>query len=204
MDMEALHAQIADEVRRIVAVVEVLTQRKSRWSGHIELVESADFKGKKPFRCDILLNAFLATQLERWSTLIHEVLHTVSAGYVRDDYQDFQGWEEGVIEQLQRLFRPSILSRLQINIDESIFLFIEEDHAYNKFIAALEQLRMTVGKDQEDFYILLLQTPIRDRPALMLNLGSHLQGSARRQFIVNFSAANAALRTRRPQGNLTP
>lgn len=202
--MENRHAQIAEELGCIVAAVEELTQLQSRWSGHVELVQDADFKGKKPFRCDILLNALLATQLERWSTLIHEVLHTVSAGYLRDDYQDFQGWEEGVVEQLQRLFRARIFSRLQIEADEELFRSVDEGHAYNNFIAALEKLRVIVGKDQGKFYLLLLRTPLRDRPALLLTLGSHLQGSDRRQFIMEFSSANAALRTRRPQGNLTP
>lgn len=202
--MESLHTQVTEEVRRIVDIVEDLTSLQSRWSGKVELVENADFKGKKPFRCDILLNALLATQLERWSTLIHEVLHTVSAGYARDDYQDFQGWEEGVVELLQRLFRARILSRLQIEVDEEFFQSVDEGHAYNNFIAALEQLRVRVGKTQEEFYLLLSHTPLRDRSALLLTLGSHLQGSERRQFIMEFSAANAALRTRRPQGNLTP
>ena len=131
-------------------------------------------------------------------------MHTVSAGYSRDDYQDFQGWEEGVVELLQRLFRARILSRLQIEVDEELFQSVDEGHAYNNFIAALEQLRVRVGKTQEEFYLLLLHTPLCDRSALLLTLGSHLQGSERRQFIMEFSAANAALRTRRPQGNLTP
>ncbi len=174
--MESLHTQVTEEVRRIVDIVEDLTSLQSRWSGKVELVENADFKGKKPFRCDILLNALLATQLERWSTLIHEVLHTVSAGYARDDYQDFQGWEEGVVELLQRLFRARILSRLQIEVDEEFFQSVDEGHAYNNFIAALEQLRVRVGKTQGNSSTCCWShTPLRDRSALLLTLGSHLQ-----------------------------
>ena len=61
ISMESLHAQVTEEVRRIIDIVEDLTSLQSRWSGKVELVENADFKGKKPFRCDILLNALLAT-----------------------------------------------------------------------------------------------------------------------------------------------
>ena len=186
-----------------------LTELSSRWSGRLELVLDADFKGKKPFRCDILLDATLATQQERWSTLIHEALHSLSAGYLRDDYQDFQGWEEGVVEKLQRLLRPQVLTRLGVNIPEATFLPMDEGHSYNDFITALESLRQIVGisdaiSDVQEFYVHLLSTPIRNRPALLLSLGMKLQGEARRQFITLFASANAALRTRRPQGNLTP
>jgi hypothetical protein len=202
--MDSLQTEITDELRRIVPIVEELTGLRSRWSGVLELVADADFKGKKPFRCDILVHADLARQLERWTTLIHEVLHTVSAGYVRNDYQDFQGWEEGVIEQLQRLLRARILSRLGVDNTAEVFEPLDNGHAYNGFIGALERLREIIGGvDIEAFYLHLLATPIKDRPAILLNLGAALAGEPRRQFIAAFAAANATLRTRRPQGNLT-
>lgn len=47
----------------------------------VELVETTEFKGKKPFSCDIQIQASLARLEARWSTLIHESLHAHSAGY---------------------------------------------------------------------------------------------------------------------------
>lgn len=54
----------------------------------------------------------LAGQPDRWLTLIHEALHTVSTGYVRKDFSALPGWEEDIVEHLQRLFRPAILLHL--------------------------------------------------------------------------------------------
>src|SRR5579862_1450306 len=173
--MDSLQVEIADELRRIIDIVEDLTLLSSRWSGHVELVRDAPFKGKKPFRCDIQIDAALAATQERWSTLIHEALHTVSAGYVRNDYQDFQGWEEGVVEQLQRFFRAKVLSLLRVIDADEAFETLDVAHAYNGFIAALERLRQAVGvseehADVEAFYLRLLATPIKDRPELVLGM----------------------------------
>ena len=146
--MEALQTQITGELEQIRLAVEQMTGLPSRWSGTLELVPDADFKGKKPFRCDVLIHADLAGQPYRWTTLIHEMLHSVSAGYARDDYQDLQGWEEGVVEQIQRFLRPRILVQLRVSVEEETadaFRQIEEGHAYNDFIAAIERLRVLVS-----------------------------------------------------------
>jgi hypothetical protein len=205
--MNGLEAQVRKEIERILEFVSELTGLPSHWSGNLELVPNADFKGKKRFNCDIQVNATLATQSVRWSTWIHEALHAVSVGYLRDDYQDFQGWEEGAVEQLQRLLRLRVLTRLGVDLDATIFQAIDAGHAYNDFIAALENLRRAVGiqddpVEVEVFYLRLLSTPIQERPALVLGLGLRLQGELRRQFVAVFAAANRTLRTCRPQGIL--
>ena len=110
--MERLHFQIHDEIHRILDVVCDLTRLPSNWNGTLVLVDGAEFRGRKPFSCTIEIDADLATLPNRWATLIHEALHAVSAGYDRNDFQQFRGWKEGTVEQLQRLLRPSILDRL--------------------------------------------------------------------------------------------
>ena len=164
--MKELQEQITGELQAIVKVIESVTGLPSRWSGKLELVADAEFKGKKPFRCDVFLDAALAATPERWSTLIHEALHTGSAGYVREDYQDFQGWEEGVVEQLQRLLRAEVLARLHVTVEETVFASIDAGHAYNDFIAAIERLRRILDDREEAeavtaFYLQLLTTPIK-------------------------------------------
>jgi hypothetical protein len=71
-------------------------------------------------------------------------------------------------------------------------------------MAVLERLREIVSGDEaEAFYLRLLATPIKNRPALLLGFATTLEGDARRQFVTAFAAANVTLRTRRPQGSLT-
>lgn len=200
--MNSIEGQIQEEIRQILEVVEERTGLPSRWNGHVELVLDADFKGKKRFSCDILIHASLAQQDSRWSTLIHEALHAVSVGYQREDYQQFRGWEEGVVEKLQRLMRPAILTTLGVTIPEERFQASEATHLYNVYIRALEEIRLAleaeVGPDDEQtFYIALLSTPLRDRPGYVLGLGYQRIALPRASFIRAFSAANAIL-TRRP------
>src|SRR5579862_3523590 len=112
MHMDNLAEQIRAELESILPLVEELTGLVSRWSGVVELVSDAEFRGKKRFSCLIQIDIDVARQQSRWTTLIHEALHCVSAGYIASDYREYPGWEEGVVEQMQRLIRPQILARL--------------------------------------------------------------------------------------------
>ncbi len=199
--MENLEAQITDEVEQILAIVTRMTGLPSHWNGTLELVPEADFFGKKRFGCDIQIQATLATQPVRWATLIHEALHAVSVGYLREDYQQFRGWEEGVVEQLQRILRPHVLSTLGIPIPEEVFQAKEASHRYNVYIQALEEIRSALEAEYiviepQQFYINLLATPLRERPNGVLALGYQRAGLPRTPFVRAFSAANALL-TRR-------
>lgn len=199
--MDELEARTQQELEAIIAVLTGLTGLPSRWSGRVELVLESEFKGKRRFVCDIQINAELAGQEERWTTLIHEALHSLSVGYIRDDYQEFQGWEEGVVEQLQRLFRPRILAALSIPVNPEIFQRLDAEHAYNKFITALEslrELRQVPAEQAGVFYVDLLATPLRDRQSSINQHGFLLPASQRLQFFAAVSSSSAALRTRRP------
>ena len=200
MSMDDLEARTQKELADIIAVLTELTGLLSRWSGRVELVLGADFKGKKRFICDIQIEAVLASQEARWTTLIHEALHSFSAGYIREDYQDFQGWEEGVVENLQRLFRPRVLSGLHISVDAQAFERLDAEHGYNKFVAALEAIREAQSipvTQAEGFYLDLLATPIRDRQSHVNRHGFSLPPSQRVGFFSVVSVASATLRTRR-------
>ena len=200
--MDNLEARTQRELADIVAVLTELTALPSRWSGRVELVPNAEFKGKKRFLCDIQIDAALAEKEVRWTTLIHEALHSVSAGYLRDDYQNFQGWEEGVVEQVQRFLRPRVLSRLGVTTDPMLFHQIDMEHGYNKFIDALEDIRQaqsgaeTSSVEVEVFYLDLLATPLKDRKGRVSRYGFSLPPLERQQFFAIVSAASAALRTR--------
>lgn len=195
--MGELERQIQEELAAIAAILVELTGLPSRWSGRVELVTGADFRGKKLFRCDILIDAALAQRPERWSTLIHEVLHSLSADYNKEDYQRFRGWEEGVVEQLQRLYRTQLFQRLSVNLADDLFAQEDNSHAYNRFIVALESLRRAVEMPDErqvSFYRNLLAVPIGERPAWVRSLGPANTGARWIEFVTIFSAANSTLK----------
>ena len=198
--MEELEARTQRELADIISVLTELTGLPSRWSGRVELVPGADFKGKKRFACDIQISAELAEQEERWTTLIHESLHCISAGYIRDDYQDFQGWEEGVVEKLQRLFRPRLLVALGVVVSPNVFERLDAEYAYNKFIAAMDAIReaQKVPTEREEaFYVNLLATPIKDRQGHVSRLSFSLPPRQKSDFFAIVSSSSAILRTRR-------
>ena len=191
-----LAAQVRAELEQIMPLVSSLTELPTRWSGRVELVEGADFKGKKRFTCDIQIAEDVARQEVRWATLIHESLHCHSAGYNGTDFRKYRGWEEGVVEQLQRLIRPQIMFSLGVSVNESVFQESAELHRFNRYIRVLENLRLALPQfigDQEAFYKTLLATPICDRIALVLGWRDTLPFVERAEFIGNFSTANYEL-----------
>ena len=94
-------------------------------------------------------------------------------------------------EQLQRLLRPTILQSLNVSVPESAFLATEARYRYNRFLNALEDLRLLLGESAEGFYLRLLAVPLRERPASVMALGATLPPDDvtqfRRAFAVSFS-----------------
>jgi hypothetical protein len=191
--------QVYEELERLAPFLTEFTGLPSRWNGQVELGQEEWFRGKKLFSCGIVIQAKLVTQETRWRTLIHESLHSRSAGYNSADYNALLGWEEGVVEQTQRLLRPEVLARAGVQVEEAVFRQVEADHVYNRYIDALEDLRRSLSITEEQqtrFYTDLLATPIRDRAAFVYSLSSSLAGTDRRRFLSIFSAASARLRTK--------
>ncbi len=191
--------QVYEELEQLAPILTTLTGLSSRWNGQVTLGVEEWFRGKKLFSCGIVVQAKLVTQDIRWRTLIHELLHSQSAGYSSPDYNALIGWEEGVVEQTQRLLRPEVLARIGIQVAAEAFHEVEADHVYNRYIDALEDLRRSLSIMEEQrtqFYVDLLATPIRDRAAFVYRLSSGLLGTDRRRFLSVFSAASARLRTK--------
>ena len=189
-----LVAQIRAELEQLMPLVSALTKLPTRWSGVVELVAGADFKGKKRFTCDIQLAADLAAQDIRWATLIHESLHCHSAGYNGTDYRLYRGWEEGVVEQLQRLLRQTLLSRLGITLSEQVFWEADSRHPFNDRIEALEAIRRCLSLPEVVFYGQLLGTPIAERFSATLRQIRGLSAPQQKDALQIFSASAAVLR----------
>lgn len=192
---DASHDQIWQELKQIQQVLVGMLGRPSRWSGIVELTEDPYIRGAKPFRCDIIINAELSEKDLRWRTLIHEMLHTFSAGYQPLDYASFRGWEEGIVEQLQRVLRPAVLAELGLAIAEKLFETVEQEHDYAEYVQALENMREALQVTSLVFYKGLLATPIRDRRRSVFEQGMALPFEERFLFLSAYSTGDAILRT---------
>lgn len=194
--MDGIEAQVQRWIARIVPIVEELTGLPSRWSGRVELVPNPSYKGAKSFSCLISLDVALAGQDERWTTLIHEVLHSVSVGFVREDYGQGPGWEEGVVEQMQRFLRPQVLGRLSISVPQRVFDEADASHPFNPYVIALEDIREVLQAEKLPFYLRLLQTPIKGRIGVVLAEMSALRGHDKNELVRVFAKSNATLKVR--------
>jgi hypothetical protein len=191
--------KIRDELERLCEPISRITGLKVRWSGHVELpaASEASYRGLKPFSCSIHIRADLLNDDARWRTMIHELLHSVSAGYTMSDYQLYKGWEEGVVEQTQRLMRSTLLTNLGIVVDDSVFQSIEAESDFNTYIAAIEEARLTVSAEPPlQFYLDLLRVPMASRYAVLLNMANGLPGSRRVDALAVLSRVNSVLKTR--------
>ena len=193
--MNEAEARVQQELVGIVGVLSELTGLTSRWSGEVELSQDARAFGRKPFSCQIVLAERLADQPVRWRTPIHEALHSFSAGYNMTDYQASLGWEEGVVEQTQRLLRPEVLEKLDAQVASSVFAAVETAYSFNRYIQAIERMRVALTRDDErEFYLSLLATPINQRHNLIFAQGNRLPGEERIRFMKVFSEANSSLK----------
>ena len=189
--MDELETQVRGELAAITDFLEEQLGRRSRWNGEVELSDDASTFGKASWSGRIVINRKVAQSELRWRTELHEALHLLSVGLTSITYAELLGWEEGVVEQLQRLLRPTILRSLNVSIPEDVFLTAEARHRYNHFINALEDLRLLLGESAEGFYLRLLAVPLRERPANVMESGAILPPDDvtqfRRAFAVSFS-----------------
>lgn len=190
--------RVCQELELIRREVEHMTELPSRWNGNV-IIDPPDtpYRGLKPFHCAIHLRSDLVNLPIRWRTLIHESLHAVSQGYNQFDYNAWKGWEEAVVEQLQRLLRGDILKGIGVPIDETLFLNYEENSVLNPYIAAVEDVRVASGEnDAKVFYIRLLRTPIKGRYSLLISDAMKGPHAAKAGALLALSKANSILSRR--------
>lgn len=187
MAAPSLQHQITEELTLLNNAMEELLGRQSRWNGSVSIEPFAMFSGTKRYDCSIsILEAVARQPILRWRTLIHELLHAFSPQYTRAEYDRFIGWEEGVVEQCQRLLRADILYRIGISVDVDVMDVEERLHPYNRYIIVLEDLRVQLNLSAQEFYPSLLATELSMRTALLMNLGDRLKDAQAR---ANFRTA---------------
>jgi hypothetical protein len=193
-EIDRLTQEAKQDLQQIGKALSLLIGLTSRWSGTVELRDDPRMYGEASYAFDIRLNLRRQRQDVRWRSMIHEVLHTCSAGYNRLGYEALPGWEEGVVEALQRLLRPDILKELGVAVEEAVFLEDEQNSWYTPYLDALERLRTALNEGAKEFYVGLLATPIMDRPARIFERGLELPDERAIAFRKIFAMASAVLR----------
>src|SRR5438128_374754 len=133
-------------LERLVIEVEEFTGLHSNWNGEIALSEDISVGGSpsyiavKEWQCAIRINMAAIDEASLPGTLIHEVVHSVSAGLSTTTFRQNVGFEEGVAEMVTRLIMPHALERLGIDSGPPREKFLD-------FVAALEELRRLSGQE---------------------------------------------------------
>jgi hypothetical protein len=80
------------------------------------------------------------------------------------------------------------------DVDANQLTHLEQDHPFNRYIAVLEKLRAQLGQQEDSFYLLLLQTKLTERAALLQRMGdSMLDLHEKGRFRTSLLLAQAAL-----------
>ena len=167
-----MEGELTITVRQIVGVLEEVLGRSSRWNGRAFLARSLSFAGAAHYDGGISISELIYADADlRWRTVIHEALHTFSPFYSSFEYHSAPGWEEGVVEQMQRLVRPQVLAALSVTVQERRLQEAEARHPYNIYIAFLEELRLRLGDDPFSFYKMLLMYPLTQRSTILKQSG---------------------------------
>lgn len=172
----SLHAEALADLSRVIQAIQSHTSLTSRWNGSLQ-VRGLDFgfSGQKHRSCAISIREdVLRLPANRWSTMIHEGLHSVSNGFVGAGFVA-DVWEEAVVEQAQRLLRPMILSDLGIAVPGDDLPARDELHPYNADIRRLEIVRRALGRDSRDFYLMLLAPSPPERVRFRIEAQRRLQ-----------------------------
>lgn len=147
----------------------------SRWNSKIDLFVPRDASQKDSgiIRRDgtIEIAARRIEEPERWRTYLHELVHAHSPLSSVTDYEDNIGWEEAVVEGLQRRIRPSILGKAISKANEAAILLEEKGWLHAPYMDALEKVRAAfeisdAGSGQ--WYAKLLALPIKERYGSLL------------------------------------
>ncbi len=141
-----MEGELQLNLRQIVQVLEDLLDRPSRWNGNLALEREISYSGMMHYDGSISISELACADPNlRWRTLIHEALHTFSPPYTRHEFLVARGWEEGVVEQMQRLLRPQVMAALGVELDEALLASVEAGQSYNVFITSLEDLRQRLN-----------------------------------------------------------
>lgn len=117
----------------------------------------------------------IATENFRASVLTHEMFHAHTNNPDPYSIIDNRGYEEGLAEQLNRLYRKELLTPILGEkkaklVDEFAKKNIDPKNPYNVWTDALEEGRGWAKMEPEEFYRTLYDTPLAERPHKMFGM----------------------------------
>lgn len=172
-----------ETLTQVVSALSELLGRPSRWAGSLELTDSLFSSGVAHLDGRIEITRAVWRQPPyRWRTVVHEAMHLYSPTYTSREYSLNRGWEEGVVEQMQRLLRQEVFQRIGVAMVEDAFAERDAAHEYNDYIRALEGLRRPLQMSPLGFYAWLLKTPLPSRAGAVGDAGSALPEQERAAF----------------------
>jgi hypothetical protein len=178
---------------------------RSHWSGELELIaDERALWSRAGFRLSdgvIEVVPRLLTEVGRWRSWIHELLHAHSGGGTIEEYQAGRGWEEGPVEFLQRQWRDTLLAEVGAAVSADDLTLGDEtwDAHFASCLVDLEALRGELAeKEIERFYASLLVLPLRERYASLLAQQVPPISLERRRRVAALARANSGLR--QPRG----
>jgi hypothetical protein len=189
-----MEGELQDHLHLLMPELERILGRRSHWNGKAYLARSLSFGGAAHYDGSISLSELAYADPDlRWRILLHEALHTFSPRYTHPEYIAARGWEEGVVEQMQRLLRPQVLAALEVSVHEEAIAEVEIDHPYDVYITTLEDLRDRLGDAPLSFYPLLLATPLPERALLLRRSSILLMDKEKQTFLTAWLKAILAL-----------
>ena len=189
-----LNKSLETELRLIEAALKPLLGLESNWSGVAGWTTEPGINGRKQYGCSIEIHESLRNTDSRWRVMLHEMLHAYSVGLNRTAFLQYKGYEEGVVEELQRLLRREVFAQLQVSVDESGLLEGDRSHQYNPYITELEKLRgYFETTDAITFYRNLLEEPLANRGSYLRSEANTLTDAGRYAFKQTFLVSNVRL-----------
>ena len=197
---------IIAELRQITAFVEAATGLPSRWNGGLRILADGtdeawaaqalprvSYRAKKEWDCSITVAESVLQDDQRWRTLLHEILHSVSAGLTEPMYQQYAPWEEAVVESLQRLYRPLLFQQLGLDFEEEPSQALEATWRYGRAVEAVGKIAAERPEvPVRNFLEAMLRTPLPERPAFAFEWGR--QSADFDHFKRVYAAASSLLR----------
>jgi SPP1 gp7 family putative phage head morphogenesis protein len=195
---EQMGKRLQSEAEALLPKITELVGLPSRWNQQeIEIGDANEpWRGKKNLSCSISIREIEADRYARWRTLIHELLHGHSPIYSQVTYTEHRPWEEAVVEQIQRLIRGEVLAAARIEVPENVLEELDSLFEYNRHIESLEKLRQLTDKPAREFWVELLQTPIKLRAGYALGLSGGLVAEARTEYVRQLSLTRAIMQKR--------
>ncbi len=190
--MEPLHQKVTDALNTLLP--SGAPRLVSRWNGRIEELVGQDDAAVIRRDGTIEVAARRLNDPDRWRTYLHELVHAHSPLSGQTDMEENLGWEEGVVEHLQRIIRPTVLQG-RMDVDEAAIRATEPVWPYRPYIAAFDKLQRDLGVTDADagrWYAQLLQKPVEGRRQFLAI--SVLRSPGRLKLMEAIGSANTVLR----------